>query len=727
MPTVHHKMTATNLYHITDLRLHTTQRLTSLLESHIQAGTFAQSVGKLISSSQNELIENLRQVAAHAPEQIANAIESASATQIRLNRALEILFSQHGLHQGRGRFAINSLITENNRTLFDLSNALIEKDLLERQSSVLEKIILSHEHISNWKEFVKEILDDFNNIFSFNFFFIAFSEEHSLSLHVYYMGIHSDDVKFKVRTDLMRQMAEKMGLPLDTAWDLEEIEIPCKTVDHVEEVRMVTVKVPEYMPKLAGLLGVAFVSDDEIAPLEEAVIGSILSVMVMVIGSSKVLSKTLLELEYYSVHDPLTGIYNRRHFNNMLEYEMGRSERHGHKFGIVRLGVDDFKDVNDSYGQATGDAALRQIASILEKRVRKGDLATRIGGDEFAMILSETDRDGTIKVAENLAQAIRDHEFRSEDNKTFHLTVSAGVAVYPDDSSKLSDLLAGADVAMYRAKTLGKDGVCSSQDVTTHVEQTRSTRDYAEQLRQALRGDQIIPFFQPIVNAKTGEIFAQECLARLQQPDGRTISAGAFIETIEKYSLGRDLDRIIINKALHTLKSVAANTSHRLFINLSAQEIEGRGILSYAEEMCAELDIPPQRIVFEILERDAISDMSNMRRFLTNLRKKGFAFALDDFGSGYNSFHYMRELHFDFVKIDGAFVRNILSSKIDRSLVRNLANLCRDVGIQTVAEFVESAEILDALQDMSIDYVQGYHTGHARQTMITDANALMTG
>jgi EAL domain-containing protein (putative c-di-GMP-specific phosphodiesterase class I) len=149
----------------------------------------------------------------------------------------------------------------------------------------------------------------------------------------------------------------------------------------------------------------------------------------------------------------------------------------------------------------------------------------------------------------------------------------------------------------------------------------------------------------------------------------------------------------------------------RLFVNLSAPEIQGRNILGYAEELCEELTIPPHLIVFEILERDAISDMTNMRKFLTKLREKGFSFALDDFGSGYNSFHYLRELHFDFVKIDGAFVRNILNSKVDYALVRNLSRLCQDIGIKTVAEFVENAEVLKALQHMGIDYVQGFHFG----------------
>jgi EAL domain-containing protein (putative c-di-GMP-specific phosphodiesterase class I) len=205
--------------------------------------------------------------------------------------------------------------------------------------------------------------------------------------------------------------------------------------------------------------------------------------------------------------------------------------------------------------------------------------------------------------------------------------------------------------------------------------------------------------------------FGYETLARIVEPGGAVHSAGTFIDTIEKYGLGRDLDRVIIGQALAAAKVrlAASGVPFRLFINLTAQEIEGRGMLGYAEQLCAELGVPPKVVVFEILERDAIGDMAHMRDFLTELRGKGFLFALDDFGSGYNSFHYLRELSFDFVKIDGEFVRNIVQSSVDRTLVSNMARLCRELGILTIAEFVEDGEILQAVQSLGIDYAQGFH------------------
>jgi diguanylate cyclase (GGDEF)-like protein len=394
----------------------------------------------------------------------------------------------------------------------------------------------------------------------------------------------------------------------------------------------------------------------------------------------------------------------------VLEYEFGRSERHGHEFSLLMLDLDDFKDINDSYGHQVGDDALRGVAEILRSQIRKGDIAARIGGDEFTVLLMETGRSGASTVAALLGQALRARSFTSPDGKRFHLTVSIGIAVYPADAGNEADMLAGADQAMYRAKEMGKDGACSVDSLQGKTLAGRQTRDYAERLRQALQQERIVPYYHSIVDCQSGELFACETLARMVEPNGDIVVAGQFIETIEKYGMGRELDRIIISKALQAQRARMDSGAPdlKVFLNLSAQEIQGRGILGYAEELCNSLGIPPECIVFEILERDAIGDMTNMRKFLTNLRRKGFAFALDDFGSGYNSFHYLRELKFEYVKIDGAFVRNILNSKIDYALVHNLSRLCQDIGIKTVAEFVETDEILLALKAMGINYAQGF-------------------
>lgn len=695
------------------VRLQVVDRLAALLESQTFTKTFGRGVVELIRSVHRDIVQELQGATAVTDDLAAKqAITGAIEICERLDRSLTLLFNQRDRQWQRNRSYVRSLLGEFNETLTALADTLVEKDLFERQSLVLERIILSHENVTQWKEFVQEILADFHAIFPFNFFYIAFAEEHELSLFLYYLGSYSEAIKSAARESLSQQVMANLGLASDAPIHFEEFVVKDGgQVETIGNIRMITVAVPEHTPKLAGLLGVAYAASRELSSQEESVVRSILSVMVMVVGSSKALSRTLAELEYYSMHDPLTGLYNRRHFNAMLDYEVGRSERHGHEFALLLFDLDNFKDINDSYGHPIGDATLCGVAEVLQSHVRKGDLAVRLGGDEFALILMETGRSGAITVANNLGRALRERIFEGPNGNGFHLTISIGVVVFPHDAANVTDLLAGGDMAMYCAKDMGKDSACTLDDVERKEDSGQSKLDYVETLRDALHQDRIVPYYHSIVDCQTGQIFAYEALARLLETSGKVVPAGVFIDAVEKHGLGRELDRAIISKAFQAKREHISSESvpAKLFVNLSAKEIQGRGILGYAEELCASLEIPPECIVFEILERDAIGDMTNMRKFLSNLRAKGFAFALDDFGSGYNSFHYLRELRFEYVKIDGAFVRNIINSQVDYALVHNLSRLCHDLGIRTVAEFVENQAILDALRMMGIDYVQGFH------------------
>jgi len=706
--------------HLEALRFRVISQIAEILENQSRTQHYAAGLSELNHDVHQEIISKLMAaMATMATDDSAAMIAMIPTvthiidTCTRLDHSLDLLFQQRSEQWASSDQHIQNLMIEFNQTLLELSSVLIEKDLLERQSQVLQRIILSHEHISQWKEFVQEILADFYAIFPFNFFYIAFAEEHGLSLYLYYLGDYPDEVRVQARGVLSHQMLQSIGLPADAALDIEEFNIQCGAGIKAElDIRMISVPVPDHAPNLAGLLGVAYAAEKKLSPQEESVIRAILAVMVMVVGSSKVLSRTLLELEYYAVHDPLTGLHNRRQFNEMLNYEVSRSERHQHEFSVLMLDLDDFKDINDSYGHPTGDTALCAIATVLLEHTRKGDLCARVGGDEFSIILTETGPKGARIVAENVGRALRELAITSAQGNRFHLTVSIGVSSYPGDGHDIDALLEGVDAAMYKAKDMGKDSVCAF-DATEARVSIRETRDNAENLREALKEGRIIPYYQSIVNCQTGELYAFETLARLKSPTGETTSAAMFIETIEKYGLARDLDLAMINNSF-AAKRAGMNDNRpeanaKIFINLSVQEIQGRGILGYAEELCQQLQLPPESIVFELLEREAIGDMTNMRRFLTNLRRKGFAFALDDFGTGYNSFHYLRELRFEYVKIDGAFVRNILTSKVDYALVHNLSKLCQDIGILTVAEFVENQGIWEALKDMGINYAQGYH------------------
>lgn len=708
---------------IADMRLFVVQRFAALLENQMRVQRFSKAISQMASGVHEELMtsltrtmDGLRQL--DMPEatrrELLEGLGQAIERCRNLETALPMLVQMRQTRGAVNRTDLRSILLRFDDTAQKLAGTLVQKELLERQSTVLEQIILSHEKVTQWKTFVQEILNSFQQVFPFQFFFIAFGEAHGLSLNLYYVGHPTEENKRLARNRLARDMLRELKLPEDAPLDIEEFEIESlEKQSTIDDVEMVMVSVPEIENvNLAGLLGVAYASTRRPGPQEIAVIRSILAVMVMVVGSSKALGRTLSELEYYSSHDPLTGLHNRRYFNEMLEYEVGRSRRHGHEFSLLMLDLDDFKDVNDTWGHPCGDMVLRRIAESLQAETRKGDLSARLGGDEFILMLTETGREGAQVAAEKLRRRLKEQHYISPDGKRFHVTTSVGVVTYPRDADTVSDLMAGVDMGLYRAKEQGKDSIGTMESVGTQLRNNRLTRDLVEKLRLALKEDRVMPYFQPIFD-HNGELFAYETLARLREPNGETVSAGAFIETIERYGLGRELDRAVIEHALHALhrRMAEGKPPVKLFINLSVQELQGRGVIGYAEQLCARLGIPPSTIVFELLERDAIGDMTHTRTFLTTLREKGFLFALDDFGSGYNSFHYLRELSFDFVKIDGAFVRNILNSKIDHSLVRNLTHLCQDIGIKVVAEFVESEELWQALRQIGIDFAQGYHLG----------------
>ncbi len=444
--------------HLDGVRLRVVERIAALLESQTRTKVFSLNIRALVKGVHNEIVAALQHGVVEVDSRLrSEVLEVAAASCARLEESLDLLVRERVRQGTRSGSYIQDTIYEFNEILTNLSAVLVEKDLFERQSKVLERIILSHEHVTQWKEFVQAILADFHSIFPFNFFYIAFAEEHGLALYLYYLGDYSDAVKKTAREMLTAKMIAALSLPLDAPLDIEEFQIKTsKAINSLDDIKMITVAVPDHTPKLAGLLGVAYVASGLLNAQEESVVRSILAVMVMVVDSSKALSRTLAELEFYSLHDPLTSLYNRRQFNNMLSYEAGRSERHQHEFSLLMLDLDDFKEINDSYGHQVGDDALCGVAEVLRSHIRKGDVAARLGGDEFGVILMETGRPGAITVANQLGKSLRERVFQAPNGKTYHLTFSIGVATFPQDARLEADLVAGADLAMYRAKALGK-------------------------------------------------------------------------------------------------------------------------------------------------------------------------------------------------------------------------------------------------------------------------------
>jgi diguanylate cyclase (GGDEF)-like protein len=413
-------------------------------------------------------------------------------------------------------------------------------------------------------------------------------------------------------------------------------------------------------------------------------------------------------MEELAVRDPLTGLYNRRKFDEFLDYEVTRASRHEHRFSIIMADLDDFKFVNDTYGHPIGDLALKQMSLLLESCLRKGDMMARIGGDEFAIILPETTPEQALAVGQKLHRALADEVFELPVGQV-NLSASFSVVSYPADGVSKTELQTAMDVVLYQAKSHGKNQVLTASTEPESAEMNVFRRgDY---LRRALQEDRVEAFMQPIVQVRTGEPVAFEVLARIR--DGaKVIAAGQFIEAAEELGMIREMDIRIFGKGLQQLQQMSSRHPHtKMFFNLSARTFADLDWVRSIPEQVQQLGLSCDRIVLEITEREALPHMGTVKALIDELRGQGIAIALDDFGSGFSSFLYLKYLTVDFVKIEGGFVRQIAFDERDRIMVRHIHQVAKEFGLQTVAEFVEDEETARILAEMGVDYAQGYYYG----------------
>ncbi|OGS92446.1 MAG: hypothetical protein A2Z95_08340 [Gallionellales bacterium GWA2_60_18] len=424
------------------------------------------------------------------------------------------------------------------------------------------------------------------------------------------------------------------------------------------------------------------------------------------------LLKTIQEyntrLEELSIRDPLTGLYNRRKFQEFMQYEIIRATRHQRGFSVIMIDLDNFKYINDTFGHPIGDMVLKELTAMLLVGLRKGDVLARMGGDEFAIILPETEAASGLLVARKLHQSLIDREFELPVGKV-RCTASFSMVGFPEDGRTEEQIYSAMDVVLYKAKTRGKNQVMVAES-----EEDRSMMSIFKQgdfLRNAIREDRIEAFLQPIIDMKTNEVAAFEVLVRIR--DGEVIiPAGEFIEVAEELGMAKELDREVFRKGLMHYAAISAkHPQAKMFFNLfprSFSDIEWvRGIPG----MIRSAGVPCEKIVLEITEREALPNLTQVRTVIEELRTSNLSVALDDFGSGFSSFIYLKYLEIDYVKIEGSFVRQIVADERDRIMVEHINSMAHRFGLKTVAEFVEDEMTAKMLAEIGVDYAQGYYYG----------------
>jgi diguanylate cyclase (GGDEF)-like protein/PAS domain S-box-containing protein len=417
------------------------------------------------------------------------------------------------------------------------------------------------------------------------------------------------------------------------------------------------------------------------------------------------------ELGYLVEHDPLTGLLNRRGFVRELAHQMAYARRYGKGGVVLFLDVDDFKCVNDTLGHSMGDEVISDLARVLDKRLRETDVFARLGGDEFAVLLPDATVDEAETVSASLLEAVRDEcDVPLGDGR--RMSISIGIAGFREPGKDLTpdDILVDADVAMYSAKDSGKNRVAVASTATK--ERMRSRVTWAERVRRAVQDGLFELHCQPIVDLADGNISQWELLLRLPGEDGELILPAQFLYTAERSGLISAIDRWVVSRAVQLIADRRdAGHTVRLEVNLSGRSVGDPELLSLIESELEARAIDPASLILEVTETAAIANMDRARGFATRLRALGCGFALDDFGAGFGSFYYLKHIPFDYVKIDGEFIRNLPASSTDQLILDSIVQMSKGLGTRTIAEFVGDRETVQILKERGVDYAQGYHLG----------------
>jgi diguanylate cyclase (GGDEF)-like protein/PAS domain S-box-containing protein len=416
------------------------------------------------------------------------------------------------------------------------------------------------------------------------------------------------------------------------------------------------------------------------------------------------------QLLHLASHDHLTGLFNRRRFEEEIAQHLAENRRHGDTGALLWIDVDDFKTINDTFGHRVGDEALARIASILGERTREEHILCRLGGDEFAVLVPRGDEEAALAVAQRVLEELR-NTVVVVDEHSVRLSASIGIALFPRHATGVDELLLHADIAMYRAKEGGRNRACMYSPDDDWPAQLNSRREWAAHIEEALAGDELLAYAQPIFDLATQEASAYELLVRMAGADGSVLEPGEFLSAAEDLGLVTEIDRWMVRKACALVAQLPPERSVALFVNLSGKTLSDASFPSFVRRVLNEAGVEPRRIGFELTETALVANMSRAREFIETLRHMGCRFALDDFGSGFSSLNYLRHMPVDVLKIDGSLIREIPTSVQDRHFVRAIVDLARGLGIEVTAEFVENQEILDFLCDVPVDSVQGYFIG----------------
>lgn len=413
-----------------------------------------------------------------------------------------------------------------------------------------------------------------------------------------------------------------------------------------------------------------------------------------------------------AAHDTLTGLVNRREFEVRLERALTSAKQRNTEHVLCYLDLDQFKIINDSAGHAAGDEMLQQVANLLSSLFRHRDTLARLGGDEFGLLLENCPLERGVTIANEVVAQIQHMPFTWQ-GRIYQIGVSIGIVLLNAATEGLAQALSQADMACYTAKDLGRGRVHVYRWKESETAQHKGELLRAARLREALEWEQFHLYCQPILPLQAQEPAPYyELLLRLLDDQGQVLYPALFIPSAERYGLMSAIDRWVIQAAFRRYAEHFGDGGGPLVaLNISGNSLSDETLLDFVQEQLHQHNLPPERFCFEITEMAAIHHLTRAQRFAREIRKLGGRIALDDFGSGFSSFRYLKNLPVNYIKIEGSFVREMLTNSSDRVMVEAINQVGHTLGIQTIAEHVSDPAIVDELRALGVDYAQGFGVG----------------
>jgi diguanylate cyclase (GGDEF)-like protein len=432
-------------------------------------------------------------------------------------------------------------------------------------------------------------------------------------------------------------------------------------------------------------------------------------------------------LKHLVAHDDLTGLANRRRLEQALELAVIRARNFHRVNALLYLDLDQFKVINDAEGHDVGDRMLVDVANKLRSYVKPGQLVARIGSDEFAILLEHVTEADAMDFAELVRKSLSESQFNS-GVATYHVGTSIGLVLNtPEEDVSVSQLLARADQACHVAKTQGRNTVYKFSGEDAGLRELRSDARWVPVLRQALADDKFFLVFQPVMNLSNGEMNHYEALIRMQGEGGEVYTPVDFIPVAERMGLIQQIDLWVVEHVLDFMAALPPEHSEvTISMNLSGHAFQDRTLLPLVKQKLEMTWVSAPRLTFEITETAAITNFSETRDMVARLRALGCRFALDDFGSGFCSFSYIKNYPVDMLKIDGSFIVNIINDETDQLLVKSMIDVAHSLGKKVVAEYVENRQILEKLREFGVDYVQGHYIGMPEIDLVSNDIELST-